>query len=517
MYRYICILGSILTFFLYCTTATGQPLNRVDDFGYIFNFYNDAVVGHEGEILGFGYVHVNFDEGPEIGVLIGKYTPEGALTTHRVFTDTSFVDTILNKLAISRFYGGLIPTSDGGYLFNAVTSRSNAIVVKLDSELEETFRYEYEDSTSNSSFSAVEPIEVEGGYLLYGTATGLDGYAEPFVRRINHAGETEWMRYYGEEGVAEICGDAAMVGDSILVMGCRLFDQSINVFYKIRITDGAPLGSWFSETDPEMGWIRELTTLPEGGIITYGLQPQSQNEDGSWTVQPVLSRLDTAFLLQWSTLIGYPYRANGGVNTLHDLKPVSDGNIIGSGQIVTEVNGEPELTGWLIKFTPEGDTLWSRNYLPPFEQEGNWALRGEFGRFGELPNGDLVVGGRAQGDGTRNCWLVRTNSEGCIGQDSCEYLVHAGQLLPPPAQPKLSVFPNPASRHLTVAWPGAAPTGTSYFKLYNMQGQSVWSVAKPSAPEVPLQLPELPPGVYALRVEVEGQAWVERVVIRDKG
>jgi hypothetical protein len=27
-------------------------------------------------------------------------------------------------------------------------------------------------------------------------------------------------------------------------------------------------------------------------------------------------------------------------------------------------------------------------------------------------------------------------------------------------------------------------------------------------------LPELPPGVYALRVEVEGQAWVERVVIK---
>jgi hypothetical protein len=47
-----------------------------------------------------------------------------------------------------------------------------------------------------------------------------------------------------------------------------------------------------------------------------------------------------------------------------------------------------------------------------------------------------------------------------------------------------------------------------------MQGQSVWTVTKPSAPEVPLQLPELLPGVYALRVEVEGQAWVERVVVR---
>ncbi|MEQ8705473.1 MAG: T9SS type A sorting domain-containing protein, partial [Phaeodactylibacter sp.] len=69
-------------------------------------------------------------------------------------------------------------------------------------------------------------------------------------------------------------------------------------------------------------------------------------------------------------------------------------------------------------------------------------------------------------------------------------------------------------RHLTVAWAGAVPTGTGHFTLSNMQGQAVWSVTKPSAPEVPLQLPELLPGVYALRVEVEGQIWVERVVIK---
>ena len=502
-------------------SLAAQPFNQAEDLGFINNFFMDISVD-DSFILGFGRAKERIGDSnyKKPGALVAKYSLDGALLNAKLFTDTVVVDTLdpeNTSFSISWWYGHLLSTSDGGYLFTVVASRNNKVAVKLSSELQEEFRYEYEDSTNQSNFYCLAPVEVEDGYLLYGTATRLDGYRDAYLRKISFTGETVWLKYYGEENYTETLVDGTMEGDSILVMGIGRRppgpdNGSENLFLKVRVSDGAIIDSGMSGFNPEMGWLRELTVLDNGDIITFGEQYQGEDENGDRIVQPTIARLDSNYQTAWVRPIFRPFRHIVG-NEFRELKIVSDGNIVGSGCHYTTIQGEELTAGWLFKFTPEGDTLWSRSYLPPFDSLNHYTF-GEFGRFGELPNGDLVTGGYANGDGNRRCWLVRTNSEGCIGQDSCEYLVQAGQLLPPPARPELSVFPNPASRHLTVAWPVAAPMGTGHFMLYNMQGQAVWSAAKPCAPEVALPLPALPPGVYALRVEVEGQAWVERVVIK---
>jgi hypothetical protein len=504
------LFGALSHFFY--TFSVAQPANRADDFGYDFNDYIDAVVGHNGAMIGFGRARQEIDGADKTGVLLTRYGPSNEVQLQNFITDTATTSVIFNNLGVGFPYGGLISTGDDGYLFNAVTSRGNPIIVKLNRDLQEEFRYEYQDSNVISNFTVVEPIELEGGYLLYGTAKALDGYGAPYARRINKVGETQWVQYYGEEGVAEIVQDGTMQGDSILVISCTPGDQFYNIIYRINVTDGTLESEWASEMHPETGLIRQIIALEDGSLITFGETFQENGPDWATLIQPVIARLSPGNNTQWANTVGQPNVINGR-NGSRELKLVSDGNIVSAGEHSTWAGGSKKLAGWLFKFTPEGDTLWSRYYLPPFDLSGE-NVSGQFGRFGELPNGDLVVGGKSRGDGRRNCWLVRTDAQGCPSLDSCAYVVTSEEWAPQRSSSQLSVFPNPASRRLTVAWSGAAPTGTGHFTLYNMQGQSVWTVTKPSAPEVPLQLPELLPGVYALRVEVEGQAWVERVVVR---
>ncbi|KGE87889.1 MAG: T9SS type A sorting domain-containing protein [Phaeodactylibacter xiamenensis] len=509
----IWLFGALSLFFY--TFSVAQPANRADDFGYDFNDYIDAVVGHNGAMIGFGRAMEESDGVDRIGVLLTRYGPSNEVQLQNFITDTATTSAIINNFAVDYLYGGLIPTGDDGYLFNAVTSRNNSIIVKLNRDLQEEFRYEYQDSNAISNFTVVEPIELEGGYLLYGTAKALDGSGAPYARRINKVGETQWVQYYGEEGATEIVQDGTMQGDSILVISCTKSEQFYNIIYKINVTDGTLQSEWASEVYPETGLIRQIVALEDGSLITFGEVFEEYYPDG-WLfsmVQSVIARLSPVNSVQWANPAGPPHLFGNGQEGSRELKLVSDGNIVSAGEHSTWAGGSKKLAGWLFKFTPEGDTLWSRYYLPPFDLSGE-NVSGQFGRFGELPNGDLIVGGKSRGDGRRNCWLVRTDAQGCPSLDSCAYVVTSEEWAPSPAEPEVTVFPNPACRHLTVAWPGAVPTGTGHFTLYNLQGQPVWSVIKPSAPEVPLQLPELPPGMYALRVESEGQVWVERVVIQ---
>jgi hypothetical protein len=484
-----------------------QSFNIAEDLGYQSNKFESVIV-HNDTIVALGTART---DSLQSGILVALYDSTGQQLASQILINHDG-----SGLFVIPDVGGVIPANNGGFIILAY-SGSNAVFIKLDEQLNEEFRHEYTDIVGGSNFSYRPPISLEEGYLLYGDIDRDNGVPDPFVRIVDEQGQTVRLDFYGEYENKDVYQDAQLLGDSILVAGGqRVVDAALsystNFFHRIRLSDGTLLNSWESSVNPDMGWLRQIVALEDGDLIVFGQQPLEIINPINHIVQPILTRFNSNYEVVWQRPVWRSSSHTPG-HGLHEIKQVSDGYFVGSGHVSTNIDGNSTRAGWLFKFTAFGDSLWSRYYLPPFDTLNNPILGGSFFSFGELSSGNLVSGGEANGDGPRRCWIIKTDANGCQGETPCEVLTGLAEAEPMGEQ-GMRVFPNPASRHLTVAWQGAAPTGTGHFTLYNMQGQAVWAVTKPSAPEVPLQLPELPPGVYALRVEVEGQVWVERAVVR---
>ena len=115
------ILSLIPVFVMFLSTLlSAQPFNQAQDLGYYSNSFWDVAVDSP-YIIGFGRAQ-ELIEGTNIkreGTIVAKHTLDGTLLNHVLFTDTVTIDSINSNFYISWWYGQILPTSDGGYLFTS--------------------------------------------------------------------------------------------------------------------------------------------------------------------------------------------------------------------------------------------------------------------------------------------------------------------------------------------------------------------------------------------------------------
>ena len=391
----------------------------------------------------------------------------------------------------------------------APLGRRSAILAKLNCDLQLEFIHEYSDTINLSQYDYKNPVEIKDGYLLYGDIQRPNYFNDSFVRRVDKQGNTIWFKYYGDYDLQDGFNNLQAINDSVFA-ACSVV-QSSPQSGSSRIVyldlNGNVLRQWQSEENPEIGFLRNIIPTSDGGLITYGIYLK----EIIWStliMQPTLAKLDSNFQVQWVKHFGRAASLNAMIN-LRDFKPTADGNYIAAGETVIEEGPSgTHRVGWLYKFSPQGDSIWSKHLFPPIGAE--YPIRGYFGGVGELSSGSIVAGGAAYEGNDFYPWLVKVDAKGCL-EEPCPMLSPVAG--PAAREEAIRLFPNPNKGQFRLSWAQAPVGERARCTIFDAQGRAVWREERQAVAQMEIDAPGLPPGFYMLEVRTGGRRWVGKVVV----
>ena len=298
----------------------------------------------------------------------------------------------------------------------------------------------------------------DGGFLMAGF------YHEPGIKtrayliRIDAEGDTTWTQYYGPTSgqTTAATGVAEYVDGGALLTGYRLIPGTPHPSFLIRTNaQGDQLWlRYYGERSSPNGAVR---VLPDGHIVTW-----SEYRELAWPSywqQMMLTKWDANGGIVWQKRSHYNY-----YSSTTDFEVLPNGTFIGTGSMVGE--------GTITKFSPTGDSLWSRNYDVFHSDHQLYDVE-------PTSDGGFVLCGRGDQNnldptpGLETIYVIKTDSLGCV-VPGC-HLVGV-QEYEVSLQERLRLWPNPATDHVRLELelpPGYRPTGAVQAVLLDASGREV--------------------------------------------
>ncbi|MFQ5446392.1 MAG: hypothetical protein ACE5FF_05610, partial [Saprospiraceae bacterium] len=310
----------LVLFIMITQLASTQPgFNLVRDTGFPQNHFYDLLVDND-TIIGYGLCFNDTVEWRQ-GLLLSKFDTLGNHIYSRII-----LDSLDDVLTIDKLWGKIIKTSDGGYAITAATFyRESAFLIKVSHNLEVEFIKEYPDTVNLSNYF-YKLFEISDGYILYGGIQRPNFQNQGFIRRVDYEGNTIWFDYFGPYDNSDNLLDGQKINDSLYVFAgvVRNITQNQSISTILLVDEyGNVVDEWESEIEPEIGYFRKILLTPEGGFLTFGLQPV--DIIGSTVlVQPTLAKLSADFEIEWVKPYGLIASLNSQVRFL-DIEPTSDG------------------------------------------------------------------------------------------------------------------------------------------------------------------------------------------------
>jgi len=493
-----------LLIFFYPFLLTAQPgFNLAPPQEYPKAHFRNMILDDDN-IVGYGMAFSDTIEWRQ-GLYVEKFDSSGS---HLI--SNFILDSLGDALSMDQHYGRISKVSSGGYVLTAAPlQRNSAMLIKMGPNLEVEFIKEYTDTVNLGHYNYKEPVKTQDGYLLYGQIQRPNYFSDPFVRRVDDQGNTLWFNYYGDYELEDGFLDLKLINDSLFaVVGVGIFDAG-NAYSILKYIDldGNVIKEWRSDNNPEIGFFRKLLPTADGGLIIFS-QYQVEIIWSTLIVQPTLAKLDSNFQVQWVKHFGRAASLNARIS-FQDIEPTADGNYIAAGEtVLKEGQSETRRVGWLYKFSPQGDSIWSKHLDTPLGTGPS--IGGYFGGVGELSSGSIVAGGAAYSGNNFYPWLVKVGANGCL-EEPCPVL----SAIAGPAAPaeEIRLYPNPNDGRFRLSWEQAPAGSNALCTLFDAQGRAAWREEGQAAPEMDIDASGLVPGFYVLEVRAEGRRWVGKVVV----
>ncbi len=400
-------------------------------------------------------------------------------------------------------------TSDGGYIIvgnsdvGAGSTEQDIYLIKTDAQGEQSWEKTFDVVGISDNGHGVEQT-TDGGYIIAGAG----------LIKTDASGNVEWSK-----NSAYFINDVKQTPDGgyIAVSGDLIkYDANGNEEWTTTGQGGNAVGltsdgGYIVTGEYTLSYVAGLIkfdaagstewTQYYGGYSSKGHAVQ-QTSDGGYIfageyqfehwgdVDLYVVKTDTAGNIEWAKHFGNDNITERG----YSVQQTTDGGYIVVGE------GSPDLLdydAWLIKTDASGTATWGQAFSTANDNDGGYSVR-------QTDDGGYVVAGYTGevGTGKADVYLVKTDSSG-----HASGITHSFQ----PSLPtqKHNIFPNPTSGKFTLQVTNA---GNQQINIHNMIGDIVFETIVDGSNATPIDISNLPTGVYLVSVISDHQKEVRKIV-----
>ncbi len=425
------------------------------------------------------------------------------------------------------FSGSLIGYSQGGFydVMSRVESLSSGItmgytVVKYDIGGDTLFTKTHWDTVP--FLSILDVVEDrDKGLVITGIIreklSSQGGSHDIVLIKTDSLGNELWRRVYGVHPEMEQGHSIAITPDQGYIIG--------GVVYHPDFTDEQRPYIIKTDSVGNVEWEQTYGAIDTNNLPAYGIM---NTQDGGYAfvggrgvhkytgpdvIRPWLVKIDNQGNLLWSRM-HKEGDATHAFSEYQDLVELPNGDIVVCGTHVRPnldtVNFKDKYSsmGVIAKYSANGDSLWSRNFVHPENLQSPWSDH-TFKSITQTDDGGFAAAGyllpNPPDTGTQDTWVVKVDSFGCL-VPGCEVVSV------PPIETSiaaLKIYPNPARNILNIE---ITPNGNQYqfnFELYDIIGKRV-RTQKLIPYHNTISVSGLTSGIYSYKIdEVWGKVVVE--------